>query len=164
MDKTPLWTNIVTFLGGGFVVYLLDLYFKSGKIKVDDYSLKLTYVHTHDFKKYVFFHLELDIQFINTSGHSKIINNISAVFFDGQNNHNLSFDGYSVPPAEVIPPKEVVCLQFCMRDRGGNFYFPTNTNAYYVEVSFKLNNKPKKLKIEGTKLQLNNTTGTALVF
>jgi hypothetical protein len=163
MDKTTIITSTVSLLGGGLIVYLFEFFAKRGKIVVDSYSLTLTHLHTSDYKQFVIIKFELDIQFINSSGYSKIVNNLTAKFFDSQNIHTLQFYGHNVPPAAVIEAKQTECLQFDLVAKQHNFYCPAKPQDFYVEVDFNINGKAEKLKITTEKMELKDETFTAMI-
>jgi hypothetical protein len=142
---------IVTAAGGGLLVFLFELLLKRGSIKIDNYHLKTSYHHTANFQNNIT-QFDLDIQFINSSGHTKIINNISATYFDGQENHHLLFEGYNVPPAGVVEQKQVKCLQFRLRPNKGIARLPIG-EPHYVIVDYNIGSKSHVLRIEGNEFE-----------
>lgn len=153
---------IVTGIGGGLIVFLLELLLKRGKIKIDNYSLKASYYHTNDFQNNIT-QFDLDIQFINTSGNNKIINNISAVYFDGQKSHDLVFEGYNVPPAGVIESKQVKCLQFKLRPSIGYARLPIE-ETFYVIINYTLGKKLHQIRINGHEFDAQDITSPAFNY
>lgn len=101
---------IATFFGGGLLIFIIQEYRKGGKIEVDNWIVVLWYWSNEGVN--TLSHLEIEIQITNTSEYSKIYKSFSAKFFDGEENHDMGFDGYNVKPIIVIEAKKATHIKF----------------------------------------------------
>lgn len=161
MDWASYFKILLGAVIGAIVVTLADYLSKKGKVELNEYNLKLFY--RQFYQSNLVINLNLDLQFINSSGYQQIIKNISARFFDGENFVPLLFENYNTRPADIIEAKKVKCLQYNITLTKIDIELPM-LNIYedkaYLEVTYNIKNKNLIKLIYGTEMQLIDNTRT----
>ena len=146
-----LFSLISSAIGGGVVVYLLELARKAGKLKLNDINIKLFYLR---FENQTVNNIKIELQFINLSGFQRIIKDLKITFFDGEKNFPLRFENYNINPADIIQAKEVKTLKYNAKPQGIVIELPPSPNSIKLEISYTINKKTKTLQVDKSKIQM----------
>lgn len=146
-----LFSSIISFIGGGVAVYLLELARKTGKLKLNDINVKLYYLR---FENQTINNIKIELQFINLSGYQRILKDFKIRFYDGEKNFPLRFENYNINPADIIQAKEVKTLKYNAKPYGIIIELPPSTNSIKLEISYTINKKTKILQVDKSKIQM----------
>ena len=156
-----IWQLLITAFGSSVLTIIVGYIKNRGGIELNEYSAKLIY-HRSPYLETFLLHFEIDLHFINSSGYTKIIKNIHAKFFDGNEFIELSFDGYNTSPADVVEPNKNKCLQYKLLHDGKQLSFSLfhilDSQAYLI-INYIINKKEKKLIILGGEIKTEDKTG-----
>jgi hypothetical protein len=146
-----LFSSIISFIGGGVAVYVVELARKTGKLKLNDINVKLYYLR---FENQTINNIKIELQFINLSGYQRIIKDIKIKFFDGEKYSLLRFENYNINPAEIIQAKEVKTLKYNAKPYRVIIELPPSLNSIKLEISYTTNKKTKILNVDKSKIQM----------
>lgn len=156
MDIVPY---ILPFLTGGVAVYGLQQWAKKGKTYLSDYSLVISY-HIQGGRNIIDKYI-LDLQFTNTSGHTKRINFLGIDFTVGAEEIDLSFDGQPYPPAYILKEKEAASYHNELIATSGKVGLPIAEIAFnecIFRVRYSINDKLESFIINPSVFKLKDTT------
>jgi hypothetical protein len=151
-----LFTSILSFLGGGLVVFFLEWYSRRGKTTINSYNLRINHRILPGFINQIV-NLILDIQFINTSGDQTIVKNLSATFYDGTQSHEMNFVNHNVAPAFVVSERKAETFQYELSFLDLNILLPLLAmlnGEVSLTLRYTINEKDFELKILGTEMQV----------
>lgn len=155
MTTGEVITAICGALGGGVLVEVYHYIRSRGKVVVDSYYANVSYVITELNQKQIR-GIEVEIQFINRSGHNKVLNKFKVEYFDFQSYVNLNIEGSNVPPAIVIEPTNPKVLKMKLYSNG---ILDVNIGLNYcLEISYNVGKKQEKLIIWSTEFNLQDVT------
>lgn len=146
MDTITIVGFIITFLSGGILGILYEVYKNKGSITLNEAKIILYYRETK-FDDYVV-KFNLDMLFINTSGHQRIIKDLEVKFYNGKDFIPLRFENHNTRPADIIEPRKTRCLQYVLLPYQSDIAVPimdVAENIAHLEVSYNIKNKKRKL-------------------
>jgi hypothetical protein len=152
MKTEQMFTLISGLLGGGIFVKLYEEFQKKGKIKIDESFANLHYEENSvDVQKYLIY-ITLELLFVNTSSHQKVIKIESVRFYDGENWSNLIFNNHNTSLTKVLSGNNVKCLMYQLHFPQAAINFPLfaiKKDTAYVEIKYKIGEKRNVHFIQG---------------
>ncbi len=147
-----IWKIIIAaVLGSSVLGNIIQWLQKKGTVFVNGTAVKMNFTSQWEINYIKNFNINL--QLINTSGNQRILKDLKAVYYDGTGYIPLHFQNFNIDPAGVISAKDVKCLEFnslpFLVESEKVPWEKINSNAAFIEISFNLKGRNRKLFIYG---------------